>query len=218
MSSFVPGSVIRYTTDGSEPTASSPIYAAPVDVNVGRKPATVTARLFLPNGRAGSIVREHIMRAAWHNALSVGADSLQPGLRYSYAEGVFASADDVTNVAPTRTGMVSQVTLRGDEVPEKYGIHLTGYLRVPDDQLYTFYLACDDGGKLRIDGELVVDHDGQHDATEKAGQVALRNGYHAFDLVYFQAMGGAALRLSVSAPNEAKREVPKEWLSRGPRD
>jgi hexosaminidase len=86
---------------------------------------------------------------------------------------------------------------------------------VPDDALYTFYLACDDGGKLRIDGELVVDHDGEHGETEKAGQVALRAGYHTLDIVYFQAGGGAALRLSVSAPGMAKREVPKEWLFRG---
>jgi hexosaminidase len=102
--------------------------------------------------------------------------------------------------------------LRGDEAPENYGVHLTGYIYVPDDQLYTFYLTCDDGGKLRIDGELAVDHDGQHDATEKAGQVALRAGYHVFDLVYFQASGGTALRLALSAPNAAKREVPTDWL------
>jgi PA14 domain-containing protein len=144
----------------------------------------------------------------------VRADSLQAGLRYAYAEGIFASADDVVNVAPTRTGAVAQVSLRGDEAPEKYGVHLTGYIRVPDDQLYTFSLACDDGGKLRIDGELVVDHDGEHDATEEAGQVALRAGYHTFDVVYFQAGGGAALRLAVSASNLKKREVPGDWLFR----
>ena len=212
MSDFIPGAVIRYTTDGSEPSASSPIYTAPIDVDIGGKATIVSARLFLPNGRSGSVVREHIMRAAWYDALRVRADSLQPGLRYAYAEGAFAAADDVTTVSPTRTAIVPQVTLRGDETPEKYGIHLTGYVRVPDDQLYTFYLTSDDGAKLRIDGELVVDHDGQHDATEKADQVALRAGYHAFDVVYFQASGGAALHLSVSAANSSKREVPRDWL------
>ena len=118
----------------------------------------------------------------------------------------------MTTLTPSRTGGVAQVGLRGDEVPEHYGLHLSGYLHVPNDALYTFYLACDDGGELRIDGDLVVDHDGQHDATEKAGQVALRSGYHAFDLVYFQASGGAALHLAVSAPEVSKRDVPNDWL------
>jgi hexosaminidase len=212
MSSIVPGSVIRYTIDGSDPTPASPVYTRPVEVGLGATPVTVSARVYLPNGRFGSVVRERISRAAWHDAMPVRADTLQPGLLYAYADGVFASADDVTTVPPTRTGVVDRVALRGDEAPEKYGVHLRGYVRVPQDALYTFYLACDDGGRLRIDGELVVDHDGQHDATEKAGQVALRTGYHTFDIVYFQAGGGAALRLSASAPNLSKREVPADWL------
>lgn len=212
MRGVVPGSVIRYTTDGSEPTASSPVYAAPLDVQVSGTPVTVSARVFMPNGRAGSVVRERLTRAAWHDALDIRADAIQPGLRYAYAEGAFAAADDVTTVAPSRTGIVSQVALRGDEAPEKYGVHLTGYLKMPEDQLYTFYLTCDDGGKLRIDGELVVDHDGQHGATEKAGQVALRAGYHAFDLVFFQAGGGAALHLAVAAPDATKHELTRESL------
>jgi hexosaminidase len=212
MSSFVPGSVIRYTTNGSDPTESSPIYTSPIEVRVDQNPATVSARLYMLNGRAGSVVRERIARATWHGAMRARADSLQPGLVYAYNEGLFASADDVTTVPPSRTGTVPQVALRGDEAPEKYGVHLRGNVHVPNDALYTFYLACDDGGKLRIDGELVVDHDGQHDATEKAGQVALRAGYHALDVVYFQASGGVALRLSISAPGMSKREVPRDWL------
>lgn len=212
MSTFVPGSVIRYTTDGNDPTTSSPIYRSPIEVRVDAGPAIVSARLYMPNGRAGSVVRERISRATWHEAGQVRTDPLRPGLLYQYNEGVFAAADDVTTVPPSRTGTVPHVALRGDEAPEKYGVHLRGFVHVPDDALYTFYLACDDGGKLRVDGELVVDHDGQHDATEKAGQVALRAGYHVFDLVYFQAEGGVALRLSVSAPGVPKKVVPDDWF------
>jgi hexosaminidase len=212
MSSFVPGAVIHYTTDGTEPTVSSPSYTTPIDLPVTAAPTTVSARLFMPNGRASAVVQERVWRAQWHDAVRARADSLQPGLLYTYAEGVFASADDVTTVRPTRTGTVAQVALRGDEAPEKYGVHLSGFLRVPADALYMFFLSCDDGGKLRIDGDLVVDHDGQHAATVKTGQIALRSGFHTFDVVYFQAGGGAALRLSVSDPHSPKRDVPSEWF------
>ena len=40
-----PGAIIRYTTDGSKPTASSPIYSGPIAVN---QPKPIRARAFLP--------------------------------------------------------------------------------------------------------------------------------------------------------------------------
>ena len=205
--------VIRYTTDGSEPTASSPRYAGPIDVVVTSTPATVSARVFLPNGRASAVARSRISRATWRPAADVRAETLRPGLAYAYSEGTtFTAADDVRQRAVTRTGTVPEVGPRGDERAEQYGLRLTGFLRVPEDALYTFHLVCDDGGKLRIDDELVVDHDGQHDATEKRGEVALRAGYHRVELTYFQGPGGAVLRLAASARGTPPRPVPREWF------
>jgi hexosaminidase len=172
----------------------------------------VSARLFLPNGRASPVVRTRIARATWKEPVSIQANALRPGLTYAYGEGNFTSADDVRDKQLSRVGMVPQVGLRGDERPEQYGVRLSGLLRVPRDALYTFYLVSDDGAKLRIDGDLVVDHDGQHDATEKRGQIALRAGYHPVELVFFQAGGGAALQLAVSAPGVARRPVPSDWF------
>ena len=40
-----PGAVIRYTTDGSNPTANSPIYTGPINVNA---PKAIRARAFVP--------------------------------------------------------------------------------------------------------------------------------------------------------------------------
>jgi hexosaminidase len=209
-----PGAVVRYTTDGSEPTAASPVYTGPVSVRVSSTPVTVSARTFMANGRSSVVARERIVRTSWRKAEDVRAGALQPGLSYGYREGTFTAADDVRQPgAFDRVGTVPEVGLRGDERPEKYGLRLTGFLRVPKDALYTFYLACDDGGKLRVDDEVVVDHDGQHDATEKQGQVALRAGLHRVEVDFFQAGGGAALRLAVSAPGTARRPVPREWYA-----
>ena len=50
-----PGMVIRYTTDGSEPDADSPIYTQPVHVG-----ATARVRVFTSQGRGGrsNLIRE----------------------------------------------------------------------------------------------------------------------------------------------------------------
>lgn len=50
-----PGVVIRYTTDGSEPTKDSPLYTAPVKVS-----GTVKIRSFSSSGRAGRSILLHL--------------------------------------------------------------------------------------------------------------------------------------------------------------
>ena len=209
----VPGATVRYTTDGSAPTSTSPVYAAPFEVSVAPKPATVRARQFLANGRTSAIAQARIARARWMPALRVREDALQPGLAYAYAETTFTTADSVPHARVARTGVVPTFALRGDERPEDYGVRLTGWIDVPRDALYTFHLVCDDGGILHVDDELVIDHDGEHGATEKQGVVALRAGRHRVELDFFQAKGGVELRLGISAPGMAEQPVPAEWLA-----
>lgn len=208
-----PGGMVRYTTDGSEPTVSSPRYMGPLDVHLTTVPLTVSARVFLPSGRGSPVARARIARATWQEPVAVRADTLQPGLAYAYLEGKFRSADEVREGKPFRVGTVTDVALRGDERPEGYGVRLSGLLCVPRDALYVFYLSSDDGAKLRVAGDVVVDRDGQQRESEKQGQIALRAGCHAIEVVFFQASGDAALNLEVSTPASAKGRVPREWYA-----
>jgi len=214
MAPSVPGGVVRYTTDGSEPTATSPRYTRPLDVPVSSTVATVSARQFLPSGRASPVARARIAKAIWHAATAVREDAVRPGLAYEYFEQTFEwSVDEIPRDRPLRVGTVPDVRLLGDERPEQFGIRLSGLLRVPGDGLYAFHLKADDGSRLRIDGEVVVDHDGQHGATEKRGEIALRAGYHPVEVEFFQAGGEIALSLDVSVGGAAKRPVPGDWFA-----
>jgi hexosaminidase len=209
----VPGGMLRYTTDGSEPTLSSSRYTGPLDLRLTASPVTVSARVFLPSGRGSPVARARITRATWMAPLAVLSDTLRTGLTYAYFEGTFRSADDVgrSGGEPLRVGTVPGVGLRGDERPENYGVRLSGLLRVPEDALYTFYLSSDDGAKLRIRGETVADNDG----GKAPGQIALRRGFHPIELVFFQATGPAALHLEVSTPGSTRRPVPADWFAHG---
>lgn len=208
-----PGSVVRYTTDGSDPIPGSPRYTGPFDLHPTFSPVTVSAKTFLPSGRESPVARARIARAIWQNPVAVRPDSLRPGLEYGYLERKFRSADEVRGVEPLREGTVSEVGLRGDERPEDYGLRLSGLLCVPQDALYSFYLSSDDGSKLRIAGEVVVDRDGQQRDNERPGEIALRAGCHPIEVLFFQASGGAALSLQVSTPGSAKIRVPRDWYA-----
>ncbi|MDG5487237.1 family 20 glycosylhydrolase [Sphingomonas sp. BGYR3] len=63
--------VIRYTLDGKQPTARSPVFKAPIEVKAG---AVVTAAPFAADGRAMAAPRQYAAtRAAW---LSAGPSDL----------------------------------------------------------------------------------------------------------------------------------------------
>jgi hexosaminidase len=97
-----------------------------------------------------------------------------------------------------------------------FGLISTGFIRLPRKGIYTFFLTSDDGSRLRIDGETVVDHDGYHSASEKRGQAALHRGWHPLEVLYFQGGGGATVKLEVEGPNLSRREVPATWFAHSP--
>ena len=93
----------------------------------------------------------------------------------------------------------------GFESAERFALEFSGYVRVPESTVYTFYLTSDDGSELVIDGQLVVDNDGYHGLQEKAGMVALEAGFHPITVRYFQAGGGRALSLEAEIEGRVDR-------------
>ena len=79
---------------------------------------------------------------------------------------------------------------------EWFAIQYQGVFELPSEGSWTFKLVSDDGAVLYIDGEQVVDNNGQHTARSVTGQKALTAGAHTLRLDYFQAKKGAvALQL-----------------------
>ncbi len=98
--------------------------------------------------------------------------------------------------------------LHGDNFAYRY----TGYIKIPEDGLYTFYLSSDDGSRLYINDSLVVDNDGIHAMGEVSGKVALRKGFHKIKVLYFEAKFGQGLKAMISGPGLKKREMGPDIL------
>lgn len=69
---------------------------------------------------------------------------------------------------------------------EWFAIDYTGRFWIKDPATYMFSLLSDDGAKLYIDDQLVIDNDGQHPPQEKTGTVDLAGGLHRIRVSYFQ--------------------------------
>lgn len=206
----MPDAVIRYTVDGSDPTAASPKYERPFRLDVSAQGTRVVARAFGPDGRS-SAPRAATFTRTTHRP----ADRLvvmEPGLRYRYFEASVRSTRAIDTLPPTREGSVPTVGRRGDETAERYALKLTGYVQVPADGLYEFALSSDDGSSLEIGERMVVDNDGLHGDEERTGMIALRKGLHPVVVRYFQGGGGASLALRSRRGDGEWTPVPAGWF------
>ena len=208
----MPGARIRYTTNGSDPDSTSPLFVRPLSVTIPDGGLRVTARAFLANGRSSPARAATFTRTTYRRGEDVAATTLSAGLHYSYYEDTLRSAGAIDALRPAREGVTADVGRRGDERAEYYAVRLTGYLRVTRTAMYEFALESDDGSTLSIGDRIVVDNDGFHGTEERIGMVALRAGHHPITVRFFQGGGGAALGLRYRMGNEAWRPVPASWL------
>lgn len=91
-------------------------------------------------------------------------------------------------------------------VPERstyFGVLYTGTFTLETAGTYTFLLRSDDGSRLYIDNQLVIDLDGIHDTKELTEEVTLDASTHSLRVEYFQGPGEElALQLLVTPPGE----------------
>lgn len=125
------------------------------------------------------------------------------GVNYSYYEGSWGSMPDFSKLTALKTGRLSTLTLavpnrRGDN----FGIHFTGYINVPADGEYTFYLTSDDGSRFNIDGIEIVANQCN---PETSGKLRLRAGYHPFTFDFFEGQVSESILLKWEGPNLSKR-------------
>jgi hypothetical protein len=79
-------------------------------------------------------------------------------------------------------------------------------------QNYTFYTKTDDGARLWVDGQLLVDHWVNQGATEWSGTIAL--GTSPVDVVfeYFETTSSASAVLSWDSPSVGKGPIPQQQM------
>jgi len=203
----LPNLTIRYTTDSSAPNAGSTVLGQPLIIRQGQ---WVRVAAFRGNGSRGDVYTMHYQQQSLAEPEKVAL--VKEGLICSRYKGRFRS---VTRLPEGRPDTV--VTVRAVEVPKEietpsFGLKYRGYLDIPEDGIYSFYLTCDDGGILKIAGREVVNNDGHHSAIEKNGQVALKKGLQSLAIDFMEGGGGYALRLKYSVNGSEPRDIPAQWL------
>jgi hypothetical protein len=129
-------------------------------------------------------------------------------VEYRFYRDAFRKLPDFDAIKPETVGKLDPPLLDISLAtrPDDFGFVFTGKLIVPEDGEYTFRLDSDDGSRLLIDGNLLIEYDGIHGTgSPRRAKALLSAGRHDFRVEYFQAGSGKGLVLDWSGPGFRRR-------------
>jgi len=203
ISSQTPDAVIRYTTDGKAPTEAALTYTGPF---TPASACTVRAKAYktglISSNSDSAQVKIYKPMPALDLARqpaaglraelrSVEGDAYSTG---TVVQGYLEKADDVYTIEPDPYC-----------AKNKCGMIWKGYINIRSSGGYQFWTESDDGSLLSIDGEMVVNNDGDHGMVEKSGIAYLQKGWHSIRIIYFNSGGAAGMKVQYAPLGEVKQ-------------
>ena len=121
---------------------------------------------------------------------------------YRVYSGQWENLPDFEKLEPKRkgespSGIIGLGPARGMKA---FAMEFKGQLEIEEDGNYTFTLGSDDGSRLFVNDEEIIDNDGTHGMEYREGTVTLKRGNATIDVTYFERGGANGLSLSVSGP------------------
>ena len=204
------GAEIRYTLDGSEPTETSALYAAPVPVD---RSLTLKAKGFKPGAAPSRTLTLEAEKAVFRKGAPAGETATRPGVAYSYYEGVFSCVNDIRKGKYVSSGTMPAPSIAQAPQEDHFAYVFTGLILIPERGVWEFMTKSDDGSVLTIGDRKVVDNDGSHASVMATGRVALEAGLHPYTLLYFEDYEGQDFSWGWKAPGaEGFEAIPEANL------
>jgi S1-C subfamily serine protease len=147
----------------------------------------------------------------------VSLEGREAGLRYRLYRGRFKQCPDFAMLVPVAEGTVATLKLGeiADLPDDEYALVLEGYVAIPETGVWTFAIGSDDGSRLYLHGDLLVDNDGPHPMQWSSGRLRLGKGLHAIRIEFFEATQGADLQVTLGADGTAVTQAPAFFFDKG---
>ena len=143
---------------------------------------------------------------------SVTVSKLNKGLAWKKYAGSFPWVADLSNQKPAQSGAIFKPDLSKIVSNESAEVMFTGYIQVPADGEYTFYLTSGGGALLKMHQSILIDEDyGYKPGEERSGKIMLKAGFHPVTLYYLQKKGAKPLlNFDWSGPGISRQPVPEK--------
>jgi len=145
---------------------------------------------------------------------AVSEGDLSAGLAYKYYEGSWDKLPEFDKLTPVKTGVADNIGLSPKQRNDNYGLVFSGYLKIAKAADYRFAVKSDDGSRLWLGGQRIIDHDGTHPMTAKYGlTLSLEPGYYPIKLEYFEQIYNEGLEvLWYAGAGKGWQRIPNEML------
>jgi hypothetical protein len=199
-----PGADIFYTFDENTPREAWLKYEAPILL---KKSKTIFCRAVWPNDKSS-----HAESYSFKKVKAIRSKAprkVSPGLNLRLYEGSWDNLPDFNQSQPVEEMTVQTVSLDGMGREEDFGLVFGGYIDVPATGTYAFHCSSDDGSRLSVAGQILVENDGIHGMRLQSGSIVLKKGKHPFRLEYFQKKGGKGLEVTWEGPDGTIQPLPE---------
>ncbi|MDZ7723253.1 MAG: DUF5060 domain-containing protein [candidate division KSB1 bacterium] len=206
------GDPVYYTLDGSVPSVDSPRYRQPIIIfqdGVQLKTVCIDAK-----GRSSKL--KTVTYEQTRPLPSVQTENRQPGIRCKLYNGEWEMLPRFAELEPVDQGVSAQIDLSPQQQPDNFGIVYEGLINIPATDIYKFATHSDDGTKLWIDGQQVVNNDGDHAPLLKSGEIGLEKGYHTIRVEFYEHAGDEVLEVFWQSSSRSREIIPQNMLFHEP--
>lgn len=138
----------------------------------------------------------------------------EQGLQGDYFNSLDFTAPALTRTDPTVNFNWDLASPGAGVRAEEFTVRWTGYVTPRYSQTYTFYTQSDDGARLWVNGQLIIDKWIDQGPTEWSGQITLQAGRkYELRMEFYERWHGALAKLLWSSASQAKEAVPASQLT-----
>jgi predicted alpha/beta superfamily hydrolase len=195
---------VRYTTDGTEPIASSTLFR---NDNQLTAPGKVTIKKFAQQSRYNETFSGTFETGNYLPAGKLSRNMKPGGFNYAYYEGQWNKLPDFKTLKAVKTGKIDS-GFDINKLPRKkdFALLVTGQMEVKEDGYYVFAIDINDGTRFYLDNKLLIDLDGARDSDGqgKSYIVPLKKGFYPVREEYFQKTDDHKLDVEYLTPTTIK--------------
>ena len=144
--------------------------------------------------------------------------SFSTSARVTGLTGAYYDNQDFTNLKLTRVDPTVNFSWdKGSPDPtigvDTFSVRWTGKVKADINEVYTFYTTSNDGVRLWVNNQLLIDNWTAHSAKQNSGTIALQAGqWYTIKLEYYDGTGISVITLSYSSPSTPKQIIPSDHL------